>query len=156
MRQHSRVRSAIIVVTALGLSFWLTACGGDDSSSANSPGNSSDSGQADEPKEASNGGLDVPDDVPDFPVPDKYTVKVGADSGEAWTAVLGDIPGGWEETKSFYQEELVKAGWALGGDRPFAGKDGTELDATKADMTVTVAITFINESTGVAINLVRG
>lgn len=157
MHLRTHARRVVALFAALALSLSLTACGGDDSSkSADNPApGSTSSGQADAPEAATDSSSKLPAELDDFPLPAEYTVRTAGSQGGATTAILYNIPGHWEETKSFYETELPKAGWEIVGDRPFVGKDGTELDATKSDMEATVGISFIDDKTGLVINLVK-
>ncbi len=151
------------VVIALAL--MLTACSGDNGPDASdAPSNSSTesdpstgadaTAEGEQPSTVESADAGLPGDLPDFPFPDDYTVVTAGSNSGAWTVML-NVPGGWEDMKAFYQEELPLAGWTIQGDRPFVTKDGTELDASKDNLEVTVGISFVSDATSLVINLVQ-
>ena len=160
MKLRPLARSAGVMVTALGLSVALTACGGDDNAKASDspPANSTDSSLTDSEDDegsASGGDSDLPAELDGFPLPPTYEVLVASTSGNATTAVLTDIPQSWEEVKAFYEEELPAAGWEMTGDRPFATTEGTELDAEQPGKSVTISISVAETTTNITINLTQ-
>lgn len=143
---------------AVALSLSLTACGGGDSGTeakVNPPSNSSDAPTEGDTGAGASDNAELPAELSDFPLPAEYTVRTAGARDGATTAILYDIPDDWTQTKTFYETELPKAGWEVVGDRPFVHQDGTELDATRDSMEVTVAISSNGDTTGLTINLIQ-
>lgn len=149
----SRAAAASVFVV-LGLT--LSACGSDDPSESTEapPTNSSEASPSDQQDSGDTADASRPDNLSDFPLPDTYTVVTSGSSDGAWTAIL-NVAADWEEMKAFYQDELPRAGWTLSGDRPFMGKAGTELDASKDDMEATVGVSSVDGKTSIVINVVK-
>jgi hypothetical protein len=138
------------------LGLTLAACGsGDPSAPVDAPPtSSSDATPSDQQDSGDTADADRPDNLSDFPLPDTYTVVTSGSLDGAWTAIL-NVAADWEEMKAFYQDELPRAGWTLSGDRPFMGKAGTELDASKDDMEATVGVSSVDGKTSIVINVVK-
>lgn len=152
-RLRSVISRAAVASVAVVLGLTLSACGSDDPPGASDapPANS----QSDKPASASDADdAGRPDHLSDFPLPDGYTVVTSGSNGGAWTAML-NVSAGWEEMKSFYEDELPRVGWAVGGDRPFAAKPGTEIDASKGDLEATVGVSSVDGKTSIVINVVK-
>lgn len=148
---------AAVASAAVLLGLTLGACGSDDSSaSANAPTDTSSTISNSDNADSSSDAKDAsrPDNLADFPLPDDYTVVTSGSRGGAWTAVLKTSTD-WDELRDLYKGELPRTGWTLNGERPTAAEHGIHLEASRADMEATVAISAVGGGTDIMINVVK-